>query len=77
MNIDDEAEVDLILVKAYILVPDSSPKLLGAIGLQRFTLYAQRGWHPERGGTAKSGLKETLARGPLCVFHMAVKRCHI
>ena len=62
MNIDNEAEVDLILEEAYILVPDSSPKLLGAVGLLQFTLYAQRGLHPERGATAKCGLKETLAR---------------
>ena len=35
----------------------------------------QRGWHPERGATAKYGLKGTFARSPpnpLHVFHMAM-----
>ena len=76
MNINDEAEVDRILAQVDILVPGSSPELLGAVGLPQFTLYAQRRFGPERGATAECGSKETLARGPLCVFHLAVKRYH-
>ena len=42
------------------------------LGLPRFTLYEQRGWHPDREAMAKCGLEETLARGPLPVLHMAM-----
>ena len=71
MNVSNEIEVGRILVQADILVPDSSPKLLGAVGLPQFTLYVQRGWHPERGATAECELEGTLARDPLRVFHLA------
>ena len=77
MNIDDKAEVDRILAQADILVPDSSPELLGAVGLPQFTLYAYRRFHPESGATAECGSKMTLARGPLRVFHVPVKRRHV
>ena len=83
MNVDDEAELDRILAQVDIFVPDSSPELLGAVlaGRPQFTLYAQRGKHPEQEATAECGSEGTLARGPLPVFHVAmgvdVKRCHV
>ena len=43
MNVDDKAKVDRILAQDDIIIPDSSPKLLGAVGLPQFMLYAQRG----------------------------------
>ena len=72
MNVNNEAEVDCILVQADILVPESSPELLGAVGLPQFTLYAQGGWHPAKGAMAECGSKGTLARGPLHVFYVAM-----
>ena len=42
MNVDDEVEVDQALLQADILVPDSLPQLLGAVGLPQYTLYVQR-----------------------------------
>ena len=81
MNVDSETEVNCILPQADILVPDSSPELLGAVGLPQYTLYVQKGWHLERGAMAKWGLDETLSKGPLHVLYMAmgidVKRCYI
>ena len=53
MNVDDEVEVDRILAQTDILVPGSSPELLGAVGLPQYTLYAQRGWHSKRRETAE------------------------
>ena len=88
-NVDNEAEVDRILVQADILVPDSPPELLGAVGLSHFVLYMyiymQGGWHRERGATEECGPEGTLARNLLCVFHVAmgmdihvpVKCCHV
>ena len=64
MNADDEAKVDCIQAQADKLIQDSSPELLGAVGLPQFMLYAQRGFHLKRGAMAECGLKETLARGP-------------
>ena len=73
MNVDNKAKVHCILVQADKLVQDSSPELLGAVGLPQFTLYAQRGFHLKRGAMAECGSKETLARGPPTrVFRVAV-----
>ena len=81
MNVDDEAKVDCILAQADILadilVPDSSPELLGAVRLPQFMLYAYRRFHPESGALPSADQKGTLARGPLRVFHVPVKRCHV
>ena len=82
MNVDDEVEVDRILAQTNLLVPDSLTEVLGAVGLPQYTLYAKRGWHPERGATAECGLEvEALSRGLFRVFHVAmsvnVKRCHV
>ena len=81
MNIDDEVKVDHILAQADKLVPDSSPELLGAVGLPQFALYAQKRWHPKRGVTAECGSEGTLSRGLLHVFHVALrvdaKCCHV
>ena len=81
MNVDNKAEMDHTLVQADIHVPDSPPELLGAVGFSQYMLHARRGWHPERGTTAKCGSEETLSRGPFHVFHVAmgvdVKRCHV
>ena len=72
MNIDDKVKVDRILAQADILVPDSSPELLGAVGLSQYTLYAQRGWHSERGLImAERQLEETFHKS-LCVFLVAM-----
>ena len=83
MNMNDKVEVGHVLAQAGILKLDSSPELLGAIGLPQYmyTLYAQREWHPERGATTECRSEETLSRGSLHGFHVAmgvdVKRCHI
>ena len=81
MNVDNEVEVDRILAQTNLLVPDSLTEVLGAVGLPQYTLYAKRGWHPERGATVECGSEEPLSTGPLRVFQVAmgadVKRCHI
>ena len=76
MNVDVETELEHILAQANILVQDFSPELLGAVGLRQFTLGARKGFHAEREATSECRSKETLAMGPLGVFHVAVKRCH-
>ena len=49
MNVDKEVEVDRILVQADILIPDSSPELLGAVGLPQYIRYMRRGDGTPRG----------------------------
>ena len=79
MNIDDE--VGRILAQTDILVPHSLAKVLAAVGLPHYMLYAKRGWHPERGAMAGCGSEETLFRGALHAFLVAkgvdAKRCHV
>ena len=65
INIEDRTEVAHILVHSNMFVQDSSTKLLRVVGLSQFKLYAQRGWHFDRGAVAKGRLKGSLARGPL------------
>ena len=40
MNVDDKVEVDCILEKADILIPDSSHELMGAVGIYTIYMYA-------------------------------------
>ena len=75
MNVNDEAEVDCILAQADILVPDSLPNLLGAVGLSQCTLYMQRGWSLARGATAKCRLEGTLPGAPPCLTHSYGSGC--
>ena len=68
MNVDDEVEVGRILARTDLqLVPDSLTKALGAVGLPQYTLYAKRGWHPERIGEGSfQGSPPRLSRGYGC-----------
>ena len=81
MNVDNEDKGGCILLQTDILVPDSLTEVLGTVGLLQYMLFAKRGWHLKRGTVAECGSEETLYRGPLRVFHVAmgvdVKRCHI
>ena len=65
MNVDDQVEVGCILAQTDLLVSDFLTELLGAVGLPHYTLYAKRGWHPERGATTECRSEEALSRGPL------------
>ena len=70
MNVDDKVKVDHILAQADVpvLIQDSSPELLGAVGLPQFTEYVRKERrHPKRGTLAECGSEGTLARGPLRV----------
>ena len=71
MNVVDEAEVDRILVQVDLLVPDSSPELLGAVGLWQFMLYVQGGWYPKRGVPSLAKLHSQTRSA------CAVKHCHV
>ena len=76
MNVGDEAKVDRILAQADTFIQESSPELWGAVqaGPLQFTLFEQKGWHPDREATAE-------CPGPFPVFHIAidvdVKRCDV
>ena len=76
MNVNDEAEVDRIFAEADIVVPDSSPGLLGAVRPSTIDAVRAEGMAPREGSNGGVRIGWDSCQGPPPSVSCVVSVCH-